>query len=196
MGSPIGQLRGCFVLGRSRTEAGRHSPAARIPVSASTPRSLRPRPAWPTSVSAAHLWHPAICRPQGLAQSLLVPDAPSKTKSCPASCSASVAASPRTRRSSSCAWRRAPGTRCASCRRPASRRFVGAASFQALTGAPVLLSEFERDPARGAFPGQPLPAHEPLSHLELVAQRRGVRDRAGLGQHDRQARARAWPTTC
>ena len=38
---------------------------------------------------------------------------------------------------------------------PASRRFVGAASFEALTGAPVLVSEFERDPARGAFPGQP-----------------------------------------
>jgi phosphopantothenoylcysteine decarboxylase/phosphopantothenate--cysteine ligase len=52
---------------------------------------------------------------------------------------------------------------------PASRRFVGEASFAALTGAPVLVSEFARDPARGAFPGQPLPAHEPLSHLELVA---------------------------
>src|SRR6202011_5123885 len=53
-------------------------------------------------------------------------------------------------------------------RAPASRRFVGAASFAALTGAPVLVSEFERDPARGAFPG-PLPeTHEPLSHLELV----------------------------
>ena len=52
---------------------------------------------------------------------------------------------------------------------PASRRFVGAASFAALTGAPVLVSEFERDPARGAFPDQPPPAHEPLSHLELVA---------------------------
>ncbi len=51
---------------------------------------------------------------------------------------------------------------------PASRRFVGAASFEALTGAPTLASEFERDPARGAFPGQPLPAHEPLSHLQLV----------------------------
>jgi phosphopantothenoylcysteine decarboxylase / phosphopantothenate---cysteine ligase len=51
---------------------------------------------------------------------------------------------------------------------PASQRFVGAASFEALTGAPVLSSEFERDPARGAFPGQELPAHEPLSHLELV----------------------------
>jgi phosphopantothenoylcysteine decarboxylase/phosphopantothenate--cysteine ligase len=50
-----------------------------------------------------------------------------------------------------------------------SQRFVGATSFQALTGAPVLSSEFERDPARGAFPGQEPPAHEPLSHLALVA---------------------------
>jgi len=50
----------------------------------------------------------------------------------------------------------------------ASRRFVGAASFEALTGAPALTSEFERDPARGAFPDQAAPDHEPLSHLELV----------------------------
>jgi phosphopantothenoylcysteine decarboxylase/phosphopantothenate--cysteine ligase len=52
---------------------------------------------------------------------------------------------------------------------PTSRRFVGRASFEALTGAPVLISEFERDPARGAFPGQAPPEHAPLSHLELVA---------------------------
>ncbi|HTA05661.1 MAG TPA: bifunctional phosphopantothenoylcysteine decarboxylase/phosphopantothenate--cysteine ligase CoaBC [Solirubrobacteraceae bacterium] len=52
---------------------------------------------------------------------------------------------------------------------PNSRRFVGEASFAALSGAPVLVSEFERDPARGAFPGDPQPAHEPLSHLQLVA---------------------------
>ena len=51
---------------------------------------------------------------------------------------------------------------------PASQRFVGAASFAALTGAPVLTDEFERDPARGAFPGQAPPDHDPLSHLELV----------------------------
>ena len=51
---------------------------------------------------------------------------------------------------------------------PASRRFVGAASFAALTGAPVLVDEFERDPARGAFPDQAAPEHDPLSHLELV----------------------------
>ncbi len=51
---------------------------------------------------------------------------------------------------------------------PASRRFVGSASFVALSGAPVLVDEFERDPARGAFPGQTPPAHEPIGHLELV----------------------------
>ena len=51
---------------------------------------------------------------------------------------------------------------------PAAQRFVGPASFAALTGAPVLTDEFERDPARGAFPDQPAPQHDPLSHLELV----------------------------
>jgi phosphopantothenoylcysteine decarboxylase/phosphopantothenate--cysteine ligase len=49
-----------------------------------------------------------------------------------------------------------------------AQRFVGAASFAALTGAPVLTGEFERDPARGAFPDQSPPEHDPLSHLELV----------------------------
>jgi phosphopantothenoylcysteine decarboxylase / phosphopantothenate---cysteine ligase len=52
---------------------------------------------------------------------------------------------------------------------PTSQRFVGEASFAALTGAPVLTDEFEHDSARGAFPGQELPAHQPLSHLRLVA---------------------------
>ena len=52
---------------------------------------------------------------------------------------------------------------------PTAQRFVGAASFAALTGAPVLTDEFERDPARGAFGDQHPPEHEPLSHLELVA---------------------------
>ena len=52
---------------------------------------------------------------------------------------------------------------------PASRRFVGAASFAALSGAPVLSGTFERDPMRGAYPGDPLPDHEPASHLALAA---------------------------
>jgi phosphopantothenoylcysteine decarboxylase / phosphopantothenate---cysteine ligase len=51
---------------------------------------------------------------------------------------------------------------------PTAQKFVGAASFAALTGAPVLTGEFERDPARGAFPDQEPPSHDPASHLELV----------------------------
>jgi phosphopantothenoylcysteine decarboxylase/phosphopantothenate--cysteine ligase len=49
-----------------------------------------------------------------------------------------------------------------------SRRFVGAATFEGVTGAPVLTGEFEPDPARGAFPGQAVPDTAPISHLELV----------------------------
>jgi phosphopantothenoylcysteine decarboxylase / phosphopantothenate---cysteine ligase len=52
---------------------------------------------------------------------------------------------------------------------PASLQFVGRATFEGVTGAPVLVDEFEPDPARGAFPGDPSPDHDPISHLELVA---------------------------
>jgi phosphopantothenoylcysteine decarboxylase / phosphopantothenate---cysteine ligase len=52
---------------------------------------------------------------------------------------------------------------------PTSERFVGVASFEGITGAPVMTSEFARDPMRGAYPGDPLPEHEPISHLQLVA---------------------------
>ncbi len=51
---------------------------------------------------------------------------------------------------------------------PASERFIGRASFEAITGAPVLGDEFESDPARGAYPGEPLPERAPISHLALV----------------------------
>jgi phosphopantothenoylcysteine decarboxylase / phosphopantothenate---cysteine ligase len=51
---------------------------------------------------------------------------------------------------------------------PTSLKFVGRATFEAISGAPVLVDEFERDPARGAFPGEPAPDHDPISHLELV----------------------------
>jgi phosphopantothenoylcysteine decarboxylase/phosphopantothenate--cysteine ligase len=50
----------------------------------------------------------------------------------------------------------------------ASTRFVGTATFAGITGAPVLITEFEPDPLRGAFPGEPAPEHAALSHLELV----------------------------
>ncbi|MGE5407084.1 MAG: flavoprotein, partial [Syntrophothermus sp.] len=51
----------------------------------------------------------------------------------------------------------------------AATRFVGPASFEGIVGAPVLVSEFDRDPMRGAFPGEAAPSHEPISHLELAA---------------------------
>jgi phosphopantothenoylcysteine decarboxylase/phosphopantothenate--cysteine ligase len=52
---------------------------------------------------------------------------------------------------------------------PTATRFVGAASFEGIVGAPVLIDEFERDPMRGAFPGDAPPGHDPIGHLELVA---------------------------
>ena len=50
----------------------------------------------------------------------------------------------------------------------ASTRFAGTASFVGITGAPVLVTEWEPDPLRGAFPGEDVPAHAPIGHLELV----------------------------
>jgi len=51
---------------------------------------------------------------------------------------------------------------------PASLRFVGRSSFAAITGAPVLVSEFENDPSRGAWPGEAVGDHQPISHLAVV----------------------------
>jgi phosphopantothenoylcysteine decarboxylase/phosphopantothenate--cysteine ligase len=51
---------------------------------------------------------------------------------------------------------------------PASLHFVGRSTFEGITGAPVLVEEFEPDPARGAYPGDPVPDHAPISHLALV----------------------------
>jgi phosphopantothenoylcysteine decarboxylase/phosphopantothenate--cysteine ligase len=52
---------------------------------------------------------------------------------------------------------------------PSGVRFVGRATFEGITGAPVLVEEWERDPARGAYPGEESPDHDPISHLELAA---------------------------
>jgi phosphopantothenoylcysteine decarboxylase / phosphopantothenate---cysteine ligase len=51
---------------------------------------------------------------------------------------------------------------------PTSERFIGRASFEGITGAPVLIGEFESDPARGSYPGEPLPERAPITHLALV----------------------------
>jgi phosphopantothenoylcysteine decarboxylase/phosphopantothenate--cysteine ligase len=50
-----------------------------------------------------------------------------------------------------------------------AKRFIGPASFEGIVGAPVLSSEFERDPMRGAFPGDSSPDHDPIGHLGVVA---------------------------
>jgi phosphopantothenoylcysteine decarboxylase / phosphopantothenate---cysteine ligase len=53
---------------------------------------------------------------------------------------------------------------------PNAERFVGAASFEGIVGAPVLTSEFDRDPMRGAFPSEPGEmGHDPIGHLELAS---------------------------
>jgi phosphopantothenoylcysteine decarboxylase / phosphopantothenate---cysteine ligase len=52
---------------------------------------------------------------------------------------------------------------------PSAKRFVGPASFEGIVGAPVLTDEFEHDPMRGAFPGDEVPSHDPIGHLEVVA---------------------------
>lgn len=51
---------------------------------------------------------------------------------------------------------------------PGAERFVGAATFEGISGAPVLRDEFEPDPMRGAYPGEQPPSHAPISHLALA----------------------------
>src|SRR5688500_18818821 len=50
----------------------------------------------------------------------------------------------------------------------AATRFVGAASFEGIVGAPVLVSEWERDPMRGGWPAEDPPTHDPIGHLALA----------------------------
>ena len=78
---------------------------------------------------------------------------------------------------------------------PAAERFVGTATFAGITGAPVLVSEFEDDPLRGAWPGEDPPAHAPLSHLEL-ANRADVFLIAPLSANTLASWRQAPPTAC
>ena len=73
---------------------------------------------------------------------------------------------------------------------PTSLRFVGKATFEGVTGAPVLVDEFEPDPARGAFPGEPVPDHVGDLPPRAGPPLRRVLHRAGVRQHHRQARRR------
>jgi phosphopantothenoylcysteine decarboxylase / phosphopantothenate---cysteine ligase len=51
---------------------------------------------------------------------------------------------------------------------PAATNFVGTASFEAIVGGPVLVSEWDRDPMRGAWPGEQALKHDPIGHLALA----------------------------
>ena len=55
---------------------------------------------------------------------------------------------------------------------PAAQRFVGAASFEGIVGAPVLVDEFERDPAAGRLPGRPAARPRPDRPPRAGRQRR------------------------
>ena len=50
----------------------------------------------------------------------------------------------------------------------AATRFVGTASFEGIVGAPVLISEWDRDPMRGGWPAEDAPTHDPIGHLALA----------------------------
>ena len=75
---------------------------------------------------------------------------------------------PPTRPWSSSRSPRARATRCAWSRRPPASSSWAAPPSRASPARPCSSDEFERDPARGAFPGDPAPDHDPISHLELV----------------------------
>ncbi len=51
---------------------------------------------------------------------------------------------------------------------PAATKFVGTASFEGIVGAPVLISEWDRDPMRGGWPAEDAPTHDPIGHLALA----------------------------
>ena len=66
---------------------------------------------------------------------------------------------------------------------PAAQRFVGAASFEGIVGAPVLSTSSSAIPMRGAFPGDPLARPRPHRPPRAGRQRRRLPGRAGVGQH-------------
>lgn len=51
---------------------------------------------------------------------------------------------------------------------PNARHFIGESTFEGISGAPVLVDEFQRDPLRGSFPGDEPPSHDPIGHLEVA----------------------------
>ena len=80
-------------------------------------------------------------------------------------------------------------TPCAWSRRRRASQFVGRATFEGVTGAPVLVDEFERDPARGAYPGEPAPDARP----DLAPRAGPARRRASASRPRRPTRSPSSP---
>ena len=79
---------------------------------------------------------------------------------------------------------------------PNSQRFVGAASFAALSGAPVSSASSRAIRRAARFPASARPTTSRSATSSWSRNADVYPDRSGVGQHDRQARGRAWPTTC
>ena len=109
----------------------------------------------------------------------------------PASCSASAAGSPPTRRSSSCAWPPRPGTPSGSCRRPRAQRFVGA---RLVRGAHRRAGADRRVRARPRARRLPRPARRRSTTRSATSSWSRNADALLIApasrQHDRQARRR------
>ena len=80
-----------------------------------------------------------------------------------------------------------PVTRVRVVQTPSSLKFVGRATFEGITGAPVLVDEFEPDPARGSYPGRAAARPRADQPPRAGAALRRLLRRAGDRQHDRQA---------
>ena len=78
----------------------------------------------------------------------------------------------------------------------AATRFVGPATFAGITGAPVLITEWEPDPLRGVFPGDPLPDARAALAPRAGRARRRLHRRARRPRRRWPSSRTGTPTTC
>ena len=77
---------------------------------------------------------------------------------------------------------------------PTAKRFVGAASFEGIVGAPVLEVRVRARPDRGAFPGDARAAATTRSATSRSSPTRRLPRRPGLRQHRSPSSPPGWPT--
>ena len=78
----------------------------------------------------------------------------------------------------------------------AATRFVGPASFAGITGAPVLVTEWEPDPLRGVVPGRPAARARAALAPRAGRARRRLPDRAGDRRRRSPSSRTGTRTTC